>query len=414
MRRATRLVATVTSAVLLTGCGPDPVAAPAAPSPSSTAAPVSTTAGSSEASGFWDASSVHDLSVEVDPVAYREMVETYRSTGEKSWLHATATIDGTRFEDVGLRLKGNLTLREVTTSTDPADVPFLVKLDKHVDGQSLSGWTDFAVRSSTSETALTEGVALDLLAQAGLAAQQAVSVRFGVNGGGAELRLVVQDPDSTWEQATFGARGALYKAEAGGDYSYRGDDPAAYEGVFDQESGEDDLTPLIDLLDFLNRSSDSDFTARLDEHFDVAAFARYLAFEELVSNRDDIEGGGNNSYLRLDTDTGRFTVVAWDHNSAFGGGIGPGGQERTRGGGRGAGGGASRTNVLVQRFLAVPTFADLVQQARSDLRAQLFASGAAHESLDTRASLLKAQADDLVDDATVDTEVARVARYFPA
>ena len=60
----------------------------------------------------------------------------------------------------------------------------------------------------------------------------------------ATLRLVVENPGDDWEVENFSGDGILYKAESGGDYSYRGDDPAAYEEVFDQESGEDDLTPL--------------------------------------------------------------------------------------------------------------------------------------------------------------------------
>jgi spore coat protein CotH len=419
------LLTGVVTGLLLVGCGPDPVTAPATtptttptstPTTTPTTAPATSRAATSStrATGgtFFDPATVQSLSIEVDPAAYTELVTTYRSTGEKAWLHAAVTIKGTRYEDVGLRLKGNLTLREVTTSTDPADVPFLVKLDKYVGRQDVDGWTDLAVRSSTSETALTESVALDLLDVAGLASEKAVSVRFSVNGGAPALRLVVQSPDSTWEDVTFGGPGALYKAEAGGDWSYRGEDHRAYEDVFDQESGEDDLAPLIDLLDFLNNSSDADFAAQLEERLDVRAFARYLAFEELVANRDDIEGGGNNSYLRLDRSTGVFTVVAWDHNSAFGGGIGPGGgQGRMRGGGRGGSSG-SRTNVLVQRFTAVPTFAALVEEARTDLAADLYGSGAAERLLAARVAVLKTQAADLVDTTVVDAEASRVAAYF--
>jgi spore coat protein CotH len=265
--------------------------------------------------GIFDRAHIQSVALEVDP-AYTAMIATYRSSGEKDWMHAAATINGRRFEEVGLRLKGNLTLREVTASTDPAAVPFLLKLDKYVDGQDVDGWTELAIRSSTSTTALTEAVALDLLGVAGLATQLAVSTRISVNGGAPKLRLVVQNPDSTWEASQFDGTGLLYKAEAGGDYSYRGTDPAAYADAFDQETGKDDLTPLIGLLAFLNTSSDAAFVQGLAKHLDVTSFARYLAFEELVGNRDDIEGGGNNSYLRVDSATGRFTVVAWDHNSA--------------------------------------------------------------------------------------------------
>jgi spore coat protein CotH len=77
------------------------------------------------------------------------------STGDKEWISATVTIDGTTFENAGLRLKGNSSLRGASFDTDPTALPWLIRLDKYVDGQSLDGYTQFVVRSNNSETSLT-------------------------------------------------------------------------------------------------------------------------------------------------------------------------------------------------------------------------------------------------------------------
>ena len=273
-----------------------------------------------DGSGIWDASEVHEIAIEVDDAAVAAMIDTYQETDEKEWIEATVTIDGETYERAGLRLKGNSSLRGVDDDAEPTDLPWLIRLDKYVDGQEHDGWTELIVRSNGSETALNEALALDLLREAGLASEHAVATSFSVNGADARLRLVVQNLDERWEEENFSTDGLLYKAEAGGDWSWRGDDPDSYTDVFDQETGDDDLTPLIDFLDFLNNSSDEDFAAELPERLDVQAFARYLAFEEVVGNFDDIDGPGNNAYLRWDAESGGFTVVAWDHNMAFGGG----------------------------------------------------------------------------------------------
>lgn len=405
-------------------------------SPSSTSASRAVPAGT----GVWDESEVHDIAVEVDQDAFAAMVDTYQETEEKEWLEATVTIDGQTYERVGLRLKGNSSLRGVSDDADPTDLPWLIRLDEFVDGQSVDGWTELVVRSNNSETALNEALALDLLAEAGLASEHAVASSFSVNGDDAELRLVVQNLDEKWEAENFSSDGLLYKAEAGGDWSYRGDDPDAYTDVFDQETGDDDLTPLIDFLDFINTSSDEEFADELPDHLDVQSFARYLAFEEVVDNFDDIDGPGNNSFLRYDAESGSFTVVAWDHNLAFGGMGGPGG---TRGGFPGGDradgerpegmptdlpsdlpsdlpegmpterptdlpeGGFGRMggdNVLVERFTAVEEWADLVEQAKADLTEELYDSGYAEEVLDRWSNLLTEQAGDLVDADTVQQE----------
>lgn len=407
------------ASLALGGCATSTPDAPAAATTGVTSAAEEVAAGT----GIWDATTLHDISVEVDEEAYAAMIATYEESDEKEWIEATVTIDGEVVERAGLRLKGNSSLRSADADAEPTDLPWLIRLDKFIDGNSIGGWTELVVRSNASETALNEALALDLLAEAGLASEHAVATSFSVNGADARLRLVVQHLDERWEEENFSTPGLLYKAEAGGDWSWRGDDPDAYTDVFDQETGDDDLTPLIDFLDFINNSTDEDFAADLPERLDVQAFARYLAFEEVVENFDDIDGPGNNAYLRYDAATGGFTVVAWDHNLAFGtspggggfpGGGFPEGGERPEGmpeGERpermpegGPGGMRGGSNVLVERFTAVEEWADLVEQAKADLVEELYDSGYAEEVLDQWVTVLTEQAGDLVDAATVEEE----------
>ncbi len=120
--------------------------------------------------GFFDTSTVHSISVEYDEAAYQEMLDTFAETGDKDWIEATVTIDGEEYDDVGLRLKGNSSLRglggdggrtaQATTedadtdadaapqpdegdgsvsADDPAGLPWLIRLDKYVDGQEHDG-----------------------------------------------------------------------------------------------------------------------------------------------------------------------------------------------------------------------------------------------------------------------------------
>ena len=201
---------------------------------------------STSTAGFWDSSTVHSISVDVDDDALAELLETYESTGDKEWIEATVTIDGEVYEGAGLKLKGNSSLKSVTSDDDPSGIPWIIRLDKFVDGQNHEGITEFVVRGNSSETALNEAVALDLLDLAGLASEQAAATRFTIAGSTA-LRLVVENPGDSWNDSTLGAT-ALYKAESGGDYSYRGDDPESYTDVFDQEAGDDDRAPLISFL----------------------------------------------------------------------------------------------------------------------------------------------------------------------
>ncbi|MBN1319936.1 MAG: CotH kinase family protein [Thermoleophilia bacterium] len=434
--------------------------------------------------GLFDISIVHEISVSFEQADYDAMVQTFQESGDKDWIEATVTIDGRTYENVGMRLKGNSSIMGLRgggagpmggganaggnqatggnqakggarslggdASTDaPETLPWLIDLDKNVDNQNHEGVVELAVRSNTSETALNEAVSLALLREAGLASEEATYVSFSINGRGPRLRLVIENPDDLWMADEFDISGALYKAESTGDYSYRGEDPDSYDDVFDQEAGKTnaDLTPLIEFLDFINSSDDDAFNAGLPERLDVEAFATYLAVQELIANSDDIDGPGNNSYLYYDTKTDMFTVVAWDHNLAFGGMGGAGrfegggaagrlddGETTTRpradregfdgslregmelpdgqaAAGRGFGG---KSNILVQRFKANPEWQQLYEERLAGLRSTLYESGKAAEILAAWVAVLKTGASNLVDAATVDQEAATISEQFTA
>ncbi|WP_081784856.1 CotH kinase family protein [Cellulomonas sp. KRMCY2] len=463
--RATAVVlATTVSLGALTSCTTSPSPGDAAATDGSA---VTTTAGS-----LFDSSQVHDVAVTFDEADYTAMIEAYTSTGDKSWISATVTVDGVVFEEVGLRLKGNSSLRGVSADADPTTMPWLVRLDKYVDGQELDGVTSFVVRSSTTTTALNEAVALELIGLSGLATQRATPTRFSINGGDAVLRLVIENPDDTWAEAVFDTDGVLYKSEAEGSWAYQGDDPESYAESFDQETGdEEDLTPLIGFLEWLDTSDDATFAAELTDHLDVDAFATYLAVQDLVDNFDDISGPGNNSYLRYDAETGVFTVVSWDQNLSFGT-MGGGGMPGEAGAGRempegmtfpegatppegfdppdatavpdgvaptdgivptdgptlpGGGGeppagfepggrmgqdGGLGGNVLAERFMADDGFAALYDAALAGLTASLYDSGTAADVLATWTEVLTSQASDLVDAGTITQEAAAIATYW--
>ncbi|WP_430789378.1 CotH kinase family protein [Actinoplanes sp. G11-F43] len=385
--------------------------------------------GTTAGAGLFDPAVVHDIDFTFAQADYDAMIDTYLDSGDKKWIEATVVVDGTTFERAGLRLKGNSSLRGLTkgdsTETgNPQNLPWLVRLDKYVDGQNLGGYTEFVVRSNNSASSLNEAVALELLGEAGLATQKSASTRLSVAGGTDVLRLIIENPADKWAADNFTGAGVLYKAEANGDYSYRGDDAASYTDVFDVEAGDEDFAPLTAFLKFLNESDDATFGSELGDHLDTGAFATYLAVQELIKNSDDIDGPGNNSYLRYTTDKDQFTVVAWDHNLAFGG-MGGGGGNRgggDRGGARPEGGGqqrpdqagrmGGRSNILVTRFNANSTFKAAYEKALTDLKADLYTSGRAAEILRTRAAVLTANATDLISADTVTSEANSIKAYF--
>ncbi len=421
-RLRSTLAITAAGVLLFTGCAASSEAASAETTAATDATATSETDDDPSATAdidLFDSSVVHTIDVDFDQADYDAMIETFTTTGDKDWISATVTIDGITYDNVGLRLKGNSSLFGLTSATsgNPEDLPWLIRLNKFIDGEDHQDYEDIVIRSNSTATAMNEAVAQELLAAIGLAAQSPIATAFTVNGGETELRLAVENPDEEWYEDNFtDDDGLLYKADSEGDYSYRGEDPEAYIDVFEQEVGDDDMVPLIDFLEFINNADDAAFAAELGERLDVDAFATYLAFQEIIGNGDDIDGRGNNSYLQYDTTTAQFTVVSWDLNLSFGtanvgGGGAGGGRDQGNGPVGGAGGAGGATNILVDRFLADDDFAALYVSKTAELTEVLFASGTVDDVIAKWADVLINGASDLVSEETVAAEAAALIGY---
>ena len=371
------------------------------------------------------------------------MLSTFREDGEKEYIRADITIDGTLIEDVGLRLKGNSTLQSLSNNSmgggggggmtqlfedNPEELPWLISFDEYEEGRAYQGMTEIALRpaASGSEVAINEALALELTAESGQITQDYTFTSVTFNGSESAARIVVDAPDT--ELADELGSGVLYKARAGGSLDYVGDDPTEYEDSFKQINAEGayDLQPVMTLMKFLNESTDEEFAEELGDYVDTESFAKYLATQEILSNNDAMDGPGNNYYLWYDTTEKQFTVLSWDLNLALSGMGGmqqdtetgtatdiddtattgemptlpegkempempqppegmemPDGMEMPGGEeGEGAGpSGGSDSGILKERFLDNEEFYAMYEQAYAELYQQLIASGYAEETL---------------------------------
>lgn len=338
---------------------------------------------------FFDTGSSHDVSIEYSQSDYDDMIAAYRDEGEKEWITADITIDGTLVTDVGVRLKGNSTLmglrgtggglgggpgggqpgtsegREppagmampegggagggmvALSADDPASLPLLISFDKYVSGRAYQGMTQLSVRPGSP--VLNEAVALSLTAESGQPTQRYAYTRYSVNGSPAQTRLVLEHPDEGYANSLFDSDGVLYKADANSSFTYQGDDQTTYTDQFVQVNaeGSQDLQPIITFLKWLDGASDEQFDAELADRVDVDSFARYVATQNLLVNSDDMAGPGKNYYLWYDLGTKKISVVSWDLNLALSGNsdAGPHDSIGMGGGGR-SGGGATPEGAL--------------------------------------------------------------------
>ena len=220
----------------------------------------------------------------------------------------------------------------------PEELPWLISIDEYVEGRAYQGHQEISVRPGTGgELPLNEALSLSLMAASGQPAERFAFSSFTVQDRPATTRLLVENPGPSYAAAAVGTNGVLYKARAESRFTYRGEDPTAYEEDFEQltKLGSQDLQPVIDLIRWVEEADDEEFAAELSEHVDVSSFAEYVATQNLLLNSDDMAGPGRNYLLWYDLDTRKFSVLGWDFNLAFSGNPALGPEESTTMGGAG-------------------------------------------------------------------------------
>jgi spore coat protein CotH len=316
----------------------------------------------------------------------------------------------------------------------PQEWPLLLQFDEFVPGQRYQGLTQVSLRTNGGlgdNSLIAEQVAYDLAAQAGEPAPRTAHTGLRVNGSVEDLHVVSVVPDDAMVEREFQGRGVVYKANVGGRFEYVGDDPADYAAAFEADSSvrEADLAPLIDFIEFVDTSSDERFANELARRLDIDSFATMLAVRNLTVDTDSIGGSGNNYYLWWDGETGRFTVLTWDANLAFGNfvqfgsspeydpyyGRSAAGSAAARGAGtRGLGGGFGQPNTLVDRFLAVPEFRAVYDEAYRRVYDLAYGDGWLARQIDGYAAVLTsalAERPDLLSASTAEESVAELQDF---
>ncbi|MFK0099629.1 CotH kinase family protein [Streptomyces sp. NPDC091040] len=416
--------------------------------------------------GLYDTSVRHSVQLEYKQTDFDKMMKEFKKDGTKDSIPADLTIDGVFLSDVGIRLKGNSTLMSLRgnrgggpgggqggmpggaeggmpaggrgggmtqynlSADKPEELPWLIKVDEYVEGRAYQGEREISLRpGSNAQVPLNEALALALIDGTGEPAERYGLTTLKVNNRPSAVRLMVENPDTEYAEAVDG-ESVVYKARAGGTFDYQGDDPSKYETSFRQlnKVGSQDLEPVMKLTEWVEKSSDKEFAADLDQHVDVDSFAHYVATQNLLMNFDDMAGPGKNYLLGYDLNSKKFSVLGWDYNLTFSGdatagpddrmsmgggrpgggqGGGPGGGDQPEGmpegmpddmpegfpgapdGGDGddaagarRGGGMMSGHALKERFLELDAFDAVYKEAYQDLYEKFYASGKATKTLD--------------------------------
>lgn len=109
---------------------------------------------------------------------------------------------------------------------------------------------------------------------------------FSVNDAPSTTRVILENPDQQYALSLGLGRGVLYKSRSDNVFVYKGKDTTEYVEDFTQLNaiGSRDISPIINLLEWLENSSDEEFDAGFADWINVPSFARYSATADPIKS----------------------------------------------------------------------------------------------------------------------------------
>ena len=268
-------------------------------------------------SRLFDGSRVHRVDIQVE-----DWEAFLASAPEEEYIPATVEIDGEAFRQVGLRAKGNNSLR-LTAEYGLSRYSLKLEFDHYTDG-SYHGLDKLSLDASFQDNSyLKTWLAFDIMEFLSVPTPLRSFVWVTVNGQPWGLFLAVEEPEEAFARRNFGANhGQLYKpdyrslAEENADVHlrYTTGEPEDYPGIFENaklDPSAADRQRLVDSLKTLDSGQ------RLEEAVDVDEVLRYFVGQVFVMNWDSYLGHTGHNYL-LYEEEGKLSMLPWDYNLAFG------------------------------------------------------------------------------------------------
>lgn len=258
---------------------------------------------------------VNEINIEIDEADWQDMLE---NPLEEEYHKANVTINGETVGNVAIRTKGNNSLTSVANS-DSDRYSFKLDFDYYDNNGNYYGLKKLCLNNNYSDnSSMREYISYKIMGELGLDVPQCGYSNITVNGEEWGLYLAVEAIDETFLSTHFDdATGDLYKPEGqegtGADLVYNGDDISAYTGLnLKTNLNSSDGKEILALMQALEDGEG------LEEVLDVEKALKYIAANVALANFDSYLGNTTHNFY-LYEENGRFTIIPWDMNLAFGG-----------------------------------------------------------------------------------------------
>ena len=247
---------------------------------------------------LFDSGRVHRLDIRIDN--WEGFIEEAEN---EEYVACDVEIDGEVFRNVGLRAKGNNSLR-LTHEYSLSRYILNIEFDHFLEGGNYYGLDKFSLDASFQDNSyLKTYMAYHMMDFMGVPAPLCSYVWVTVNGEAWGLFLAVEEPEEAFARRNFGGGyGQLYKPDyrSLGDENadvalrYIDDDPSSYPGIFDNAKfkvSEEDKARLIQALEILSTGENLERAVNVDQTL------QYFTVQVFVMNWDSYLGYTGHNYF---------------------------------------------------------------------------------------------------------------------
>ena len=226
--------------------------------------------------------------------------------GPYEYVNADVTIDGVKFEKVGLRKKGFIGSQ---SSSRPS---LKLKLNHTDKEQAIGGLTNLTMNNNKQDGSIvSQYMGYAVFNQAGSPAPRCAFAKVTVNGKNIGIYSHVESIRKPLLARGFGNdAGTLYEGTVVDFYE-------DWEGSLEHKRGDDKpgrekIRQLIQLLESEEASEEA-----IGRLVDLDSFYRFWAIEGLLGFWDGYSGNANNFFIYLNPKTDRFHFMPWGADALF-------------------------------------------------------------------------------------------------
>ncbi len=269
------------------------------------------------AQDFYDLSQVQTLEISFAESNWDQLMDQAYSAESGYIMAQSIAINGTVFDSIGVKYKGNSSYRETQVKN-----PWHIELDTYKD-QDYQGYTDIKLANGYKDPSMIrEALAYQIVRQY-MDAPLANFTNLYVNGELIGLYTNTESVSKKFMANNFGSKentrfkcsppdGAGPQSNDYPNLVYMGQDSSDYYASYELKS-DFGWQELIDLCDTLSNHTDA-----IDRMLDVDRVLWMLAFDNVTVNLDSYIGAFSQNYYLYRSDFDRFLPVIWDLNEAFG------------------------------------------------------------------------------------------------